>query len=185
MRLTTERLLLRPLSPGDEADVLAYRGRPDVSRYLESEPMAPEEVKPFIAERMNATRIEKQGDRILLGVEVDGHVIGDVRLRAGRLEDQQGELGWVFHPGHQGKGYATEAARALVRLGFGELGLHRIWAQLDPRNEASARVCRRLGMRQEAHLVEESRFKGEWGDLAIYALLDREWQAGVDDGRWR
>ncbi|MEU8820920.1 GNAT family N-acetyltransferase [Actinoplanes sp. NPDC048796] len=176
----TERLLLRPLRHGDEADVLAYRSRADVSRYLEGEPMAPGDVESFVAERADATRIEKDGDRILLGVELDGRVIGDVRLRSGRLEDRQGEIGWVFHPGHQGHGYATEAARALVRLGFDELGLHRVWAQLDPRNEASARVCRRLGMRQEAHLVEESRFKGEWGDLAIYAVLDREWRAASE-----
>ncbi|GAA0522731.1 N-acetyltransferase [Paractinoplanes deccanensis] len=175
MRLITDRLLLRPLRPGDEADVLAYRGRADVSRYLESEPMTPGDVEGFIAERATATSLDKDGDRILLAAELDGHVIGDVRLRAGRLEDAQGELGWVFHPGHHGRGYATEAARALMRLGFEDLGLHRVWAQLDPRNKASARVCERLGMRQEALLIEESRFKGEWGDLAIYALLAREW----------
>jgi RimJ/RimL family protein N-acetyltransferase len=177
VRLTTERLLLRPLRHGDEADVLAYRGRDDVSRYLESEPLAPGQAETFVAERLEATRIEKAGDRVLLAVELDGHVIGDVRLRSGSPRDAQGELGWVFHPGHQGHGYATEAARALMRLGFEELGFHRIWAQLDPRNTASARVCERLGMRREALLLEESWFKGEWGDLAIYAILDREWRS--------
>ncbi|MEV4342849.1 GNAT family N-acetyltransferase [Actinoplanes sp. NPDC049596] len=179
MELTTERLLLRPLRPGDEADVFAYRGRADVSRYLESEPMAADQVEAFIAERTTATRIEKEGDRILLGAELDGHVIGDVRLRGGSPENAQGELGWVFNPAFGGRGYATEAARALLRLGFEDLHLHRIWAQLDPRNKPSSRVCERLGMRLEAHLVEESLFKGEWGDLAIYAILDCEWRAAT------
>src|SRR5436190_1234172 len=56
------------------------------------------------------------------------------------------------------------------------IGLHRVSATLDPRNEASAALCRRLGMREEAHHVEDLWFKGEWGDTAIYAILDREWR---------
>ena len=87
--------------------------------------------------------------------------------------DRQGEIGWVFDPDHGGQGYATEATSEVVRIAFDELGLHRVWAQLDPRNTASAALAVRLGMRQEAHLREESWFKGEWGDLAIYALLSR------------
>jgi RimJ/RimL family protein N-acetyltransferase len=103
-------------------------------------------------------------------------VIRDVRIRAGKLRDRQGEIGWVFHPEYHGRGYATEAARELVQMALDDLGMHRVWAQLDPRNLASARVCERLGMRQEAHLREESWFKGQWGDLAIYAILQTEWR---------
>lgn len=178
VRVHTERLVLRPMRAGDEEEVLAYRGRADVCRYLESEPLTAETVASFVAERAGATRIEHDGDRIGLVVEVGGRVIGDVLLRSGRRRDAQGEIGWVFNPEVQGHGYATEAARALVRVGFEELGFHRVWAQLDPRNTASARVCRRLGMRLEALLREESWFKGEWADLAIYAMLDRVWRAG-------
>jgi RimJ/RimL family protein N-acetyltransferase len=178
MRVNTERLVLRPLRAGDEKDVLAYRGRDDVCRYLESEPLTAGTVASFVAERACATRIEQEGDRLALAVELGGRVIGDVLLRSGRPRDRQGEIGWVFNPDFQGHGYATEAARGLVQAGFDELRFHRVWAQLDPRNTASARVCRRLGMRLEALLREESWFKGEWGDLAIYAVLDRAWRAG-------
>jgi RimJ/RimL family protein N-acetyltransferase len=175
--ITTQRLVLRTLREGDEKDLLDYRGRDDVSRYLETEPLTPETVKDFVTERAGADRIERDGDRIMLAVELDGRIIGDVRLgSSGVLRDQQGEIGWVFHPGYGGKGYATEAAGALMRLGFEDVGLHRIWAQLDPRNAASAHLCERLGMRREGLLQEESWFKGEWGDLAIYGLLDREWR---------
>jgi RimJ/RimL family protein N-acetyltransferase len=62
-------------------------------------------------------------------------------------------------------------------MAFGTLGLHRVFAQLDPRNDASIALCRRLGMREEAYLVEDLWFKGAWGDTAIYAILDREWPA--------
>ena len=177
VELTTERLVLRPLRGGDEDDVFAYRGRVDVNRFLESEPFTAAEVAGFVAERSAATAIERDGDRVTFAVECGGRVIGDVRLKAGRRVDAQGEIGWVFHPDVAGRGYATEAALALVRLGFEELGFHRIWAQLDPRNVASARLCERLGMRREGLMREESWFKGEWGDLAVYGILAREFTA--------
>jgi aminoglycoside 6'-N-acetyltransferase len=63
----------------------------------------------------------------------------------------------------------------VLDVAFGTLGLHRVQANLDPRKTASAALCERLGMREEAHFVEDLWFKGEWGDTVIYALLDREW----------
>ena len=93
-------------------------------------------------------------------------------------ENATGEIGYVFDPRHAGHGYATEAARALLRLGFAELGLHRIIAWVDARNEASAAVLRRLGLRQEAHFVQSDRFKGEWRDELQFAILASEWTAG-------
>ena len=175
MQRATDRLLLRPLRPGDEKDVLAYRSRQDVCRYLPNDPLDESSVEAFVAARTSATHIVKDGDRILLAVELEGRVIGDVRLRAGELRDRQGEVGWVFNPEFHGRGYATEAARDLVRLAFEDLGMHRVWAQLDPRNGPSARVCQRLGMRQEGHLRQHSWLKGEWGDLVLYGILEDEW----------
>ncbi|MDP3208161.1 MAG: GNAT family protein, partial [Rhodoglobus sp.] len=74
-----------------------------------------------------------------------------------------------------GRGVAHEAARATLDLAFGPLGLHRVFAELDPRNAASVALCRRLGMRHEAHFVEHMAFKGEWADTDIYAILSSEW----------
>jgi RimJ/RimL family protein N-acetyltransferase len=71
----------------------------------------------------------------------------------------------------------TEAARAVLRIAFDDLGMHRASAVLDSRNHASAAVCARLGVREEAHFVEDLWFKGAWGDTAVYAILDREWAA--------
>ena len=174
--ITTERLLLRPLRPGDEADVLAYRGQEGVARFMPQYPLTAEAAADFVALRVDATTIAKDGDRILLAMELDHRVIGDVMLRVRQLEHQQGEVGWVIHPDHGGRGLVTEAARALLRVGFTEFGLHRICAELDPRNGPSARVCERLGMRREALFREDFWFKGEWGDSAIYAILRSEWE---------
>ena len=171
----TKRLVLRPMRPGDEADVLAYRSREDVCRYMPAEPLDVATVKDYIAGRVEATKIEADNDSIVLAVEYAGHVIGDVMIRTGQLIDRQAELGWSLNPDYQGHGYATEAARELIDVSFGELNMHRAWAQLDPRNIASARVCERLGMRKEAHLHHDMWFKGEWGDTAIYAILATEW----------
>jgi len=171
----TERLVLRPFRRGDEAAVLAYRRRADVCRYIPADPMTEATAPDFITDRMKATRIAADGDRMVFAVELDGQVIGDVLVRVGQLADRQAELGWVFNPEYQGHGYATEAARDLIELAFGPLGMHRVWAQLDPRNTASARVCERLGMRHEAHLRQDMWLKGEWTDSAIYAILDSEW----------
>jgi RimJ/RimL family protein N-acetyltransferase len=63
----------------------------------------------------------------------------------------------------------------MLRLGFEELGLHRIIARLDERNEPSARLARRVGMRQEARLIENEVFKGEWSTELDFAMLATEW----------
>lgn len=171
----TERLVLRPFRRGDEAAVLAYRRRADVCRYIPADPMTEATAPAFIADRTAARRLDADGDRIVFAVELDGLVIGDVLVRTGRVADRQAEVGWVFNPDFHGHGYATEAARELVGMSFEELGMHRVWAQLDPRNTASARLCERLGMRHETHLQQYMWLKGEWTDSAIYAILETEW----------
>lgn len=172
----TERLVLRPFRHGDERDVLAYRSREDVVRFMPTDALREDAAQAFIAERLTATQIAADNDRMILAVEHQGQVIGDVVIKAGLIADRQAEIGWVFNPGFHGRGLATEAARELLALAFGDLAMHRAWAQLDPRNTASARLCERLGMRQEGYFRQDMWFKGEWGDTAVYALLAAEWR---------
>jgi len=175
----TERLLLRPLTAADAAPLLDYRSRPEVCRYVPFEPMDRTTIAERLAGQWAATVLTDEGQGLTLGVEHagTGELVGDVLLYWHSREHLGGELGYVFHPGHAGHGYATEAAGAMLRLGFEELGLHRIVARLDERNEASANVCRRLGMRQEARLVQNEMFKGEWSTELIFAMLAEEWRA--------
>lgn len=176
--ITTDRLVLRSFRPGDEDDVFAYRSVASVVRYIPGEPKTREQVEDLVSERATAGRIDEQHPNLTLAVELDGRVIGDVLLLlAGPdgADGKQAEIGWVFAPDVAGNGYATEAARAITDVAFREVGVHRVWAELEPENTASARVCERLGMRREAVFVKGSWFKERWTDLAIYALLEDEW----------
>lgn len=175
----TGRLALRPLTVGDRDALLAYRSRPDVCRYVPFEPMTREVIDERLATQWATTELTDEGQALTLGVEVadTGELAGDVMLFWHSREHGGGEIGYVLHPDFGGRGYATEAARAMLRLGFDELGLHRIIARLDERNESSAGVARRLGMRQEARLVHNELFKGEWSTELDFAMLADEWPA--------
>jgi RimJ/RimL family protein N-acetyltransferase len=177
--IVTPRLLLRPFTPDDFDDAYAFHARPDVVRYLYWEPPTAEEFRDLLARKAQGQGFAREGDRLNLAVVPHdvGRVIGDVSLAWRSAAHRQGEIGFVLHPDQQGHGYAAEAARALLQIGFAGLGLHRIVGRLDARNTASARVLERLGMRREAHLVENEFVKGEWADELVYALLDREWAA--------
>lgn len=187
----TGRLLLRPLTTADAAALLAYRSRPDVCRYVPFEPMTAEVIHARLASHWAATDLTAEGQALTLGVEVadTGVLVGDVVLFWHSRQHAGGEIGYVLHPAFGGQGYATEAAHALLGLGFDELGLHRIVARIDERNEPSARVARRLGMRQEARLVRNEFFKGGWSTELGFAMLADDWPAhrsrawaGADDG---
>jgi RimJ/RimL family protein N-acetyltransferase len=133
-----------------------------------------------LAGDLGRDEITQEGDALTLGVELadGGGLIGDVVLFFHSAEHGAGEIGYVFHPEFAGHGYATEACAAILALAFDPthgLGLHRVVAQMDLRNHASARLALRLGMRQEAHFRSNRRFKGEWSDLVVYALLADEW----------
>jgi RimJ/RimL family protein N-acetyltransferase len=173
------RLLLRPLTAADEDALLSYRCRPDVCRYLPFEPMDRDEIRRRMLTQWHSTALTDEGQAVTLGVELaaTGALIGDVVLFWHSRTHRGGEIGYVLHPDHRGHGYATEAAQALLRLGFEDLGLHRIVARLDERNEDSARLLRRLGMRQEARLVRNELFKGEWSTELDFAMLADEWPA--------
>lgn len=177
--IVTDRLRLRPLTTADSEALLTYRGRADVCRYLPFEPMTPEVLGGRLRTDLSRTTITTEGQALTLGVELaeTGRLIGDLVLFFRSREYAGGELGYVFHPDVAGQGYATEAARAMLGLAFDQLGLHRVIARLDARNESSARLAARLGMRREAHFVRNEIFKGEWADELVYALLAEEWHA--------
>jgi RimJ/RimL family protein N-acetyltransferase len=185
--IVTARLLLRPLSEADVDALVAYRSLEEVCRFVPFEPMSAEVVTNRLNDGWSRRTICAEGDALTLGVElVDGRqLIGDVVLFFRSAEHRGGEVGWVFHPGFSGRGYATEAAHALLHLAFDQLGLHRVIARIDARNEASLRLGARLGMRQEAHLISNEWFKNDWSDEIDMALLEHEWVAQhADSPRW-
>ena len=177
--LLTERLLLRPFRDDDLDAFHAIQRRPDVVRYLYWEPRTRDESSEMLGRRRLQVAIDKEGDGLHLAAELrsTGELVGHFSLFFASQEHRQGEVGFVVHPDHHGHGYATEGARLMLSLGFEDLGLHRIVGRCDARNVSSARLMERLGMRREAHLVENEFVKGEWTDELDYAMLDREWPA--------
>jgi RimJ/RimL family protein N-acetyltransferase len=177
--VATERLHLRPFAPEDLDALVAIHGDPDVVRYLYFDVRDRDELRGVLAEKQQRAVLAKEGDALNLAAVLrdTGELVGDMTLFWRSEEHSQGEVGYIFNPAHAGHGYATEATRAMLRIGFEDLGLHRICGRLDARNGASARVLERVGMRREAQLVENQRFKGEWADELVYAMLDREWHA--------
>jgi RimJ/RimL family protein N-acetyltransferase len=186
--LEAPRLRLRPLTSADTAALLTYRGDPEVCRYLPFPPMDAAEITRRLETQWYRTELENDDDAVTLGAELHetGELVGDVILFLKSRENGNGEVGWVFHPSVAGRGYATEAASAMLDWAFGANGLRRVVARLDARNDSSARLCERLGMRRESHLVENEYFKDELTSELDYAILQREWlsreQAARRDG---
>ncbi len=176
--LETERLLLRPYVAEDFDALFGMRSRPDVARYLYWGPQTEPEVRATLEQKIAGRAIRSEGDVLHLAVVLreTGEVVGDVILRWVSEEHAQGEVGYIVHPDHHGRGYATEAVREILRVAFEELHLHRVIGHLEARNTASARVLEKLGMRREAHFVEDEFVKGEWQSALVYAILDREWR---------
>jgi RimJ/RimL family protein N-acetyltransferase len=181
LRLTepwrTERLVLRPFAEGDLDALYDMQSRPDVARYLYWSPRSRDETAQSLEEKMMRRSIEAEGDILILAVTrlAGGPVIGDLMVCYTSAAHQQAEIGYLFHPDAQGQGLATEAMRLVVERAFAELRLHRVYGRIDARNTASARVLERLGMRHEAHLVENEWVKGEWTDEVVYGVLADEW----------
>jgi RimJ/RimL family protein N-acetyltransferase len=183
--IVTERLTLRPFVDDDLEAMLAIYGREDVTRYLDWGPRSRADIRDWLGRIKRFMDLTARGDSLRLAALLKGtdELIGDFSVWRTSREHQQGELGFVVHPDFQGKGYGVEGATVMLRMGFERLGFHRIAAQCDPRNIASASLMERLGMRREAHMLENMLVKGEWVGTFVYAMLASEWQAAADKGR--
>lgn len=170
--LKTPRLIIRRFRPDDWEAVYDYMSDPDVTVYLPEGQLGKEEVRAFVA---------KNGDEGGAALAV---LLKDEGLLAGHMlfhpwfAPRTHEIGWVFNQEYQGQGYATEAARALLRYGFETLQLHRVIATCQPENTPSYRVMEKLGMRREGHFRNcIYRGQGQWWDEYFYAILEEEWFA--------
>jgi RimJ/RimL family protein N-acetyltransferase len=174
--LETARLRLRHLVAEDLAAMVAIESRPEVARWLYWEPRGEAEVRRSLDVRIARAR-DHADTGVTIGAEIlaTGELVGHVSLTV--EPHRQGEIGFIFHPDHQGRGYATEAAAAVLGIAFGAYDLHRVCGRLEPRNTASARVLEKIGMRREGVLRENEWVKGEWQSEAIYSVLAREWRA--------
>lgn len=178
--LRTERLSLRPVTMDDLDAIHAHRSMPTVALYLPHEPHSREDTVALLERMMEQSALSEPGQWLDLAVELDGAgVVGEVVLKWDA--DEQGEIGFAFHPSVKGTGVATEAATAVLRLAFEQFGWHRVIGICDILNLRSSALMERVGMRREAVFREAEWFKGRWTTVCHYAMLQYEWHARQGD----
>jgi len=170
--LETARLKLRPYSEADIAELLPLIGTREVAATTLriAHPYTEQDARAFFA-------LAQDPDKLWLAITLraDGRQIGGIGLRL-EPQHQHGELGYWLGAPYWGQGYATEAAREMLRYGFEELGLHRIFASHFKHNPASGRILKKLGMRYEGCQREHLRKWDQFVDSELYGILRREWQ---------
>jgi RimJ/RimL family protein N-acetyltransferase len=181
--IATERLLLRPFELGDLDALYEMQSDEGIVRYLYVGTRTREEVRNALAERIAGAAVKGEGEWLSAAVTLreTGELVGDVSLHWVSVLHRQGEVGFIIHAAHQGRGYAVEASCPLFAFAFQTLGLHRVIGRAEARNVASARVLEKLGMRREAHLIENEWVKDEWQSELVYAILASEWAATRSD----
>jgi ribosomal-protein-alanine N-acetyltransferase len=176
--LPTARLTLRGLRSGDERGVYELLSDTRVIRYMLFPRFTMEQAKSFVARSRN----EPSGDgprQVMFGITLSES--SDLVGLCGLVVDAvlpTAEAWYLLSPEHWGRGYVTEAVRELVSLGFGALGLHRIWASCLPENPGSSRVLEKLGFRHEGSHRANLLIHGAWRDSHTYAVLESEWSTG-------
>ena len=182
--IETERLLLRVFTPDDAARYQSYRKLPETVRYMYQDPMTLEQAVERMP-RYALNEFENDGDIFTLAIQPKHtqELAGEILFKLESVRAKQGEIDWSLHPDSIGRGYVTEAALALMRYGFEHFGFHRVFARIDSENTASVHVAERLGMRREAHFIEDDVFDGRWGSEYIYAILASEFACAEPIGR--
>jgi RimJ/RimL family protein N-acetyltransferase len=177
MELITERLILREFNQHDWPAVLAYQSDPRYLRYYPWTGRTPKDaqefVQMFLDQQHEQPRIKFQ---LAIILKPDRQLIGNCGIRLESPGAHQGDIGYELSPNHWGRGYATEAAGAILQFGFTQLNLHRIWSWCMAENRGSARVLGKLGMRLEGRLRENEYFKDRWWDTLMFGMLKSDWQ---------
>ena len=170
--LKTDRLILRNFRDSDGPSLHAYLSLPETYRFEPGTPVSPEEALTLAADRSSGDTF------IAVELEASGQLVGHLYFaQVPPFEFDTWELGYIFHPAHQGKGYATEVCRAFVRYAFEFKGIRKVVAFCDPLNPASGRVLEKTGLVREGHFREKAFFRRDgagrpvWHDCFAYGLL--------------
>lgn len=173
--IRTDRLLLRDFSPEDLSAYAKSRAHPGSRRFSSEEDATPDRAEELLRLFILWSE-ERPRLRYQLAVVLPPHeVIGSVGVRADPASEGQGSFGCELDPRRWARGYAREAARAMIGYGFRELGLHRVYAETLEENAGAIRLAEGLGMRREGTLLENRRFGGRWWSTAVLSVLECEW----------
>lgn len=175
--IRTPRLVLRTITPDDAGVLLHIFGDPELTRYWGHPTLADRAAADSLVEEIRAGAAS--GELLQWGITLGetGDLVGTCTLASLDRQHRRAEIGAALAPEHHGRGYAEEAVRAVIDHGLAKLDLHRITADVDPRNAPALRLVERLGFRKEGHLREHYRQHDEWQDGLLFGLLKREWEA--------
>ncbi len=164
------------MTVGDAEVFHSYRSDPVVHAYLSFVPSDLADSREFLR-GFEPVQFDTPDTWFQLGVYLAdaGILIGDIGVHFLSSGSQSVEIGYTIAPQYQGRGYAQEAAGGLLQFLFETLGKHRVQASVDPSNEASIALLKRLGMTQESHRSSSLWFKGAWVDDMVFALLRKDW----------
>lgn len=169
MKIETDRLLIKPFEKHHLNDVYEIYKDDSTCQFLLHDKWTDEIKESEIEKKLKNNQLTKD-NALSLAVLLNSKVIGDLSVRYTDMKDTV-EIGYTFSKAVSGKGYATEAVSALINYLFEVVKVHRIQANLDARNIASQKLCRRVGMRKEAHFIQDFWNKGEWTDSIVFGML--------------
>ena len=175
--LETERLILRKFRREDSNDLFEYLSSPEIYRFEPGDPITIEQSRMLCIERSRGNNF------FAVETKLQHKVIGHLYFEQIQpSEFMTWELGYIFNPKYQGKGYCTEASRRIIEYGFHDLHAHRITAFCDPQNPASWLVLEKLGLKREGFFKEKAFFRRDeenepiWHDCYAYGILDKDYK---------
>ena len=175
--LDLERLRLRPFVEGDAPFLFEMYSDAQTSRYLSYPPFTePAQAEAMVGRILKAQVEERTVDRVLIR-KSDGVPVGSCTLFSWNKQCARAEIGFSLARPYVSQGYMNEALRGFIEYAFTKLQMHRLEADIDPRNAASAKTLERLGFVREGFLRERWIVAGEVSDTALYGLLRRDWPA--------
>ena len=174
--IEASRIRLRWISDKDTDAFYAIYSNPEVMRYWSTPPLADREAAANLVKKIQ----EDWKRRLILkwgiALRTDDQLIGSITLFNLDFNHRRAEIGYALGREFWGQGYMNEALIALLKYAFEDLNLHRIEADVDPRNTASIKTVERLGFQREGYLRERWQINGEIQDAYFYGLLRQEWK---------
>ena len=177
LQLETARLLLRRVSEQDREVEIAQQQDPQVMRYIR-QPNTPEQAHETFNQMIAPWQADdEQNPWATINVEIQssGQSVGSVAFRFESLDFAIVEIGYRFLPQSQGKGYATEAVKALVQWLIKDIGVHKVVAKCDPENVASYKIMEKLSMQREGFLRQHYKIGDQYSDELVYGILATEY----------
>ncbi|MEU8358369.1 GNAT family protein [Nonomuraea sp. NPDC048882] len=169
---------MRKIELADWRAVHSWASLAEVCRFQAWGPNTEEQTRTFVTTSVEAWSQASQL-RFPYAAQIDGDVVGMGELHVRSRGQRQGEITYVVHPRWWGQGVGTAIGNELLRRGFEEIGLHRIYATCDPRNAGSARVLRKLGMTWEGRHRHTALIRDGWRDSELFSILEDEWRAAA------